>query len=253
MRTDCRVSLHMLHPHPTAPCPQPAAGRTQPTSAEPAAAAAVARRRRLLQGARARAGLPALPPEEPPEMAVQALTAAPWAEQLAVLAGPDVRVDPAARNRCWLALAPKLALSITRAARRLANDPALEPADASQEAFCVFCELLTRWSGRGDLLSYLIGGRRLERALTRALARAAGSPPRRRTVLRLTSAAGHAAPPQLTEAEVRAALATLPPMEQQALALAAAGYTAPEIAARLGVSVRTVQRLVHHARERLQS
>lgn len=253
MGTDHVIANRTPRPALAAPSPQPAAGCTQPTAADPTASEAVARRRRLLQGARARAGLPALPPEEPPEVAVQALAAAPWAEQIAVLAGPDVRVDPVARNRCWLALAPKLALSITRAARRLANDPALEPADASQEAFCVFCELLTRWSGQGDLLSYLIGGRRLERALARALARAAGSPPRRRTVLRLTSAAGHAAPPQLTEAEVRAALATLPPMEQQALALAAAGYTAPEIAARLGVSVRTVQRLVHHARERLQS
>lgn len=253
MGTDRVIANRTSRPAHAAPCPQPAAGRTHPTAADLTASEAVARRRRLLQGARARAGLPALPPEEPPEVAVQALTAAPWAEQLAVLAGPDVRVDPAARNRCWLALAPKLALSITRAARRLANDPALELADASQEAFCVFCELLARWSGQGDLLSYLIGGRRLERALTRALARAAGSPPRRRTVLRLTSASGHAAPPQLTEAEVRAALATLPLMEQQALALAAAGYTAPEIAARLGISVRTVQRLVHHARERLQS
>jgi RNA polymerase sigma factor (sigma-70 family) len=165
------------------------------------------------------------------------------------------RRDPAARNALYRRFAP----FCERVALRLAGRHWVRLAeldDVRHEGFLVFCELVASWTERGSFAGYVFA--HFAGRLAAAVRRFEGLPRSRPGARRPAARALRGQPAPRGTAPARddgtAALAAvellagLDPGTRAAVELVAAGYRVEEVAARLGVTPRTVRRWLRRLR-----
>lgn len=157
----------------------------------------------------------------------------------------------AARDVLWWFAGANLAAFARAIARRLdTHGASVEPEDAAQEAYLVFVALVREWRGPEPFAAYLFGLFRWR--MRDALRRLSPRRPDSRAVAPFDAEDARALWHQ-HESELAAFAEGLPDVERRVFALHLRdGLTEDEIAARLGVTRRTVARTWRRTLDRLR-
>ncbi len=160
---------------------------------------------------------------------------------LSTFAASNERNDQTVRNQLFFSYQPRLQVMARSAWRRNGQQFGIERDDADQEAFIVFANLLSNWSGNGSLSRYVLGSFswRMRDAM-RAMIPARHSEPLLPDLELLAECSFDVEQTLTLLTEI---IDDLPPFDRQIVWLKVArGKSNREIAKALGVSSRTIRR-----------
>ncbi len=160
---------------------------------------------------------------------------------LSRIAASSERGDHTVRNQLFFAYQPRLQVMARSAWRRYGRQFGIERDDVDQEAFIVFANLLSHWSGNGSLSMYVLGSFNWRmRDAIQAMIPARHSEP---SLSGLEELAESSFDIEQTLTLLTEIIDALPPFDRQIVWLKVArGKSNREIARSLGVSARTIRR-----------